>query len=130
MSSFLIEAYSRMLGSCFAILASAAIFLAAWSAGRPVIRALRIVDEQDGLEMLAWSTVTGLVLGGLIVTLLGLCQLWHAHALVTLIIVAALIGIRPLLNLRFSIATPTTNSAPRWLTRAAVIIAAVVIISS
>lgn len=81
-----------MLASLLSLMALLAIGLAAFGAGRPLLRALRL-DCDDAWELAAWSVALGLVAFGTLWLGLGCVGLLHGELISILTIVAACWGL-------------------------------------
>jgi len=90
-----------MLASFVSLLALATMILAAYGLGRPVVRALRVAEE-DPLDSTVWSLAVGAIAAGMILTMLGLVGALHAAWIGVGSLAAAFWGAGELLRQRLS----------------------------
>jgi hypothetical protein len=81
-----------MLGSVVSLATFAAIALAAYGLGRPLLRGLR-VDRHDRLESAVWSLALGLLAGGMLLVVLGLCDVLYVTLIRVLTLLAVCLGL-------------------------------------
>jgi len=67
------------------------IFLAAFGLGRPIVRGLRVLEE-DLLAVTVWSIVVGLILAGTILALMGLLGILHVSYIAILTMMSGFWG--------------------------------------
>jgi dolichyl-phosphate-mannose-protein mannosyltransferase len=123
-----------MFPQLLSLLSVAVITLAAYGLGRPVLRGLNLVDD-DRLTTGVWSIAVGLVLGGTLLTILGLIGLLYRPLIGVLSIVGCFWGIGLIVRqhlLRTTTEQRAVASQPppapwpppaRWISRAVLILA-------
>jgi len=88
-----------MLHSLLALAAFAILVLAAFGLGRPVVRGLRL-ENDDALATAVWSIGLGMVAAGLVLVVLGLCGLLYEPLVSVLTTAAAFWGAGQVLRAR------------------------------
>jgi hypothetical protein len=97
-----------MLDQLISIIAFVGLTLAAFGAGRPLVRGLRI-DEEDRLSTVVWSIALGLIVAGLLLAGLGLLSLLYVPLIVVLTVVAAAWGVWEIVRERLQSESPRSE---------------------
>jgi hypothetical protein len=88
-----------MLLSCVSLLAFSAIALAAYGIGRPIVRGLKVAED-DALAAGVFSVAAGLIAAGLVLVVLGLTGCLYGQIIGVLTLAAAFWGIGELGTIR------------------------------